>query len=285
MGIDLLDEYKTSYRPGQSFRQEVAKYIERCHLEDGGYFFARVPPSGGLDTYFALRSLSILPVKPDRPQAIARFFLSGIAEGVISGITGIFQAVEVLNEIGWMAEDLRNYARQRIMAVQNKAGGFGAYEDVDLAVPSELQNTYRAVRVLKTIGADFDKEKVNGFVFSFLRPDGGYGARGYSTLASTFYATEIYKLLGVDVEKLNGTKDYLRTIEENTEAQFIEGLYWSTMGLANLGMKPNRPDKVMTFVMMCQRLGGGFSRAAVMGIPTLENTFCAVSILREIGAL
>ena len=278
-------EYKTSYKLVQPFHRQVAKYIERCHLEDGGYFFARVPPSGGLDTYFAVKSLSILGVKPDRPQTIARFFLDGIAQGVISGITGIFLAVEVLNDIGRMAEDLRNYAWQRIMALQNKAGSFGAYEDIDVEVPSELQDTFRAVRVLKIIGADFDKERVNGFVFSFLRPGGGYEAKGYSTLASTFYATEIHKLLGVDVGKLNATRDYLRTIEENTEAQFIEGLYWLTMGLANLGMKPNMPDKVMTFVMMCQRLGGGFSRAPVMAIPTLEDTFYALSILREIGAL
>ena len=138
MGVDLLDEYKTSYRPGQSFRQEVAKYIERCHLKDGGYFFARVPPSGGLDTYFAVKSLSILGLKPDRPRATAHFFLSGIAEGVISGITGIFLAIEVLNEIGRMTEDLRNYARQRIMALQNKAGCFDAYKDIDVEVPSEL---------------------------------------------------------------------------------------------------------------------------------------------------
>ena len=285
LGMDLLDEYKTSYRLGQSFRRKVIGYIEECHLEDGGYFFARVPPSGGLDTYFAVKSLSILGVKPDRPEAIARFFLSNIAEGMIGGIIGIFLAVEVLNEIGRMTEGLRNYARQRIMALQNKAGGFGAYKDIRVEVPSELQNTYRAVRVLKIIGADFDKEKVNGFVFSFLRPDGGYGAKGYSTLASTFYATEIYKLLGVDVGKLKDTKDYLHTIEENTEAQFIEDLYWLILGMANLGVKTNMPDKVMSFVMMCQRLRGGFSRAPVMGISTLEDTFYALSILREIGAL
>jgi len=104
-------------------------------------------------------------------------------------------------------------------------------------------------------------------------------------LASTFYATEIYKLLGVDVGKLNATRDYLRMMEENIEAQFIEDLYWLVLSLANLGVKTNMPDKVMTFVMMCQRLGGGFSRAPVMAIPTLEDTFYALSILREIGAL
>ena len=282
---NTLKEHETSYRLGHSFRPKVIDYIERCHLEDGGYFFARVPPSGGLDTYFAVRSLSILGVKPGRPQAIACFFLSGIVDGTIGGITGVFLAVEVLSALGQMTDKLRNYARLQIMALQNKAGGFGAYQDIDVEVPSELQNTYRAVRVLKIIGADFDKEKVNSFVFSFLRPDGGYGAKGYSTLASTFYAMEIHKLLGVDVGKLNATRDYLRTTEENTQAQFIDSLYWLVLGLANLGEKTNMPYRVLAFVMMCQRLGGGFSRAPVMGIPTLEDTFYALSILRKIRAL
>lgn len=285
MGIDLLDEYRISYRPGQSFRQEVAKYIESCHLEDGGYFFARVLPSSGLDTFFAVKSLSILGVKPHRPEAIAGFFLNDVKEGKLVGITSIFLAVEVLNELGRITDELRNYAQPRIMAFQNQAGGFGAYKNIRVEVPSELQNTYRAIRVLKIIGADFDKEKVTSFVSSFLRPDGGYGAKGYSTLASTFYATEIYKLLGMDVGKLNATRDYLRMMEDNMEVQFIEDLYWLVMGLANLGEKTNMRSGIMKFVMMCRRLGGGFCRVPVMGIPTLEDTFYALSILREVGAL
>jgi hypothetical protein len=283
--IDLLSGYETSYRLGRSFRREVVRYIERCHLEDGGYFFARVLPSGGLDTYFAVKSLSTLGVKPNRPEAIASFFLNNIAKGALGGITGIFLAVEVLNELGRMTDELRNYAQPRIMALQNKAGGFGAYEDINVEVPSELWNTYRAVKVLKIIGAEFDREKVNRFIFSFLRPDGGYGARGYSTLASTFYATEIHKLLGVEAAKLSATRDYLRRREENEQAQFIEDLYWLVLSLANLGEKTNVPDRVTRFVMMCQRSGGGFSRAMIMGIPTLEYTFYAVSILHETGAL
>lgn len=282
---NTLEQYETSYTFGRSFHLGVTRYIERCHLEDGGYFFARVPPSGGLDTYFAVKSLSILRVKPKRPESIASFFLNHIADGTLGGITGIFLAVEVLNELGRMTDELRNYARPWIRALESKAGGFGAYEDVDVEVPSELQNTYQAVRVLKIIEADFDREKVSRFISGFRRPDGGYGVKGYSTLASTFYATEIHKLLGVEAAKLPAIRDYLRQIEENWEVQFIEDAYWLVLGLANLGEKTNVPDRVTRFVMMCQRSGGGFSRAPVMAIPTLEHTFYALSILREVGAL
>ena len=263
----------------------MVKYIERCHLEDGGYFFARIPPSNGLDTYFAVKSLSILGVKPDRHEAIASFFLNDLKAGTLGGMTGIFLAVEVLNELGRLTDDLRSYAHQRIMLRQNKVGGFGALEDIYIEVPSELEETYRAVRVLKIIGADFDSEKVIRFVSSFLRSDGGYGAKGYSTLASTFYATEIHKLLGVEMGKLNATRDYLRKREGSWQVQFIEDVYWLVLGLANLGEKTNVLEWVTRFVMMCQRSNGGFSRATIIGIPTLEYTFYALSILREIGVL
>ncbi|MCR4394444.1 MAG: hypothetical protein NUV31_08765, partial [Dehalococcoidales bacterium] len=79
--LDWLNECKTADRLGHSFRRDVLGYIERCHLEDGGYFFARISPSSGLDTYFAVKSLSILGVKPDRPEAIADFFLNDVKEG------------------------------------------------------------------------------------------------------------------------------------------------------------------------------------------------------------
>ena len=281
----LSSRYKRSPNLSRSLRRQVVRYIEHCHLEDGGYFFARVPPSSGLDTYFAVKSLSILGVKPDRPDAIADFFLNDLKEGTLGGMTGVFLAVEVLNELGRMTDELKSYAKRRIMALQNEAGGFGAYKDIDVEVPSELQDTYRAVRVLKIIGIDFDREKVNRFTFGFLRPDGGYGARGQSTPASTFYATEIHKLLGMDTGKQAATGDYLRRREGNWQVQFIEDIYWLVLGLANLGEKTNVPDRVVRFVMECQRQNGGFSRATVMGIPTLEYTYYALSTLKEVGAL
>jgi hypothetical protein len=56
-------------------------------------------------------------------------------------------------------------------------------------------------------------------------------------------------------------------------------------GLANLGDKPISPDRVNEFVLKCQRRNGGFARAPIMGIPTLEYTFYALSILKEMEVL
>jgi hypothetical protein len=78
---------------------------------------------------------------------------------------------------------------------------------------------------------------------------------------------------------------YLINREKNWQVQFIEDLYWLVEGLANLGEKSNFPDRIIRFIMECQRQNGGFSRATIMGIPTLEYTYYALSILKETGAL
>jgi hypothetical protein len=224
-------------------------------------------------------------MKPQRPEAVVSFFLRQMREGALNSIPSLFNAVEVINELDQITDNLRGFAQKQIMPWQNKAGGFGAVENVYIEVSSELEETYRAVRILKAIGAIFDEQAVTGFVSSLLNRDGGYGSNGHSTLASTFYATAIHKLLGVHILKLASTRAYLRRREETLQIQFIEDLFWLVEGLANLGEKPNFPDRAIEFVLECQRQNGGFARATIMGIPTLEYTFYALSILKEIEAL
>lgn len=281
----LLKRYKPYYRARGSLLQELINYIERCHLEDGGYFFARIPPSSGTDTYFAVKSLALMGVKPSNPEAVIDFFLRQIKACTLSGIVGIFSAVEVISELGQVTDSLRIYAENQISKWQNKAGGFGALENIYVEVSSELEETYRAVRTLKVIDSIPDEQVIVGFVSSLLNQDGGYGRNGHSTLASTFYATEIYKLLGVGAQKPDSTRSYLKMREKGRQIQFIEDLYWLVGSLANLGEKPCSTGRITNFILACQRPNGGFARAAIMGIPTLEYTFYALSILIAIGAL
>jgi hypothetical protein len=273
-----------------SLRQQIAGYIESCQLEDGGFFFARIPPSSARDTYFAVKSLHLIGEKPRRTSAIVNYFLHRTKNSSLYGLGEIFAAAEVINELDQkMIPSLRNHA-QWISRLQNKAGGFGATENIDVEVPSELEDTYRAIRTLKITGTDFDEQKVTSFVSSLLNQDGGYGGGGHSTLASTFYATEIHKVLRIEIPKLTSTRDYLRGREDKWRANFakgqvdfIENLFWLVKGLANTGEKSNIPERITEFVMACQRANGGFARTTIMGIPTLEYTFHAVSILYDIN--
>jgi hypothetical protein len=271
------------FEAGHPLRIDVVKYIESCHMKDGGYFFAQVEPSGGLDTYCAVKSLSILGAKPGHPRATVNFFLDRFKRGILVDIPGIFFAAEVLSDLGAMTSSFRSYALAKLPAFRNDAGGFGSYQNMYIEIPSELRATYRAVRVLETIGGDFDKDGIRRFTRKFLNEDGGYGGKGYSTLPSTFYATETYKMLGSDIGELTATKEFLRK-REGKYVQYVEDMYWLVMALANLGEKTRAPQKVAEFVTMCQRRNAGFARSTY-GIPTLEYTFYALSVLREVGVL
>jgi hypothetical protein len=39
--------------------RSVQDYIHSCRVDDGGYFFARIPPGSLLDTYYAVMALSM----------------------------------------------------------------------------------------------------------------------------------------------------------------------------------------------------------------------------------
>lgn len=268
-----------------SFQKEVTAYIEQRHLEDGGYFFARMPPSCGMDTYFAVKSLAILGKKPDRQDMVINFLLKLMRDDSWGGIPGVFVAVSVLAELGQLTNDIFRYAKERIMATQNKAGGFGTYKNIDVEISSELEGTCRAVAVLKTVRAGYDKQKTINFVLRFQNQDGGYGSKGRSTLASTFYATETLRMLDFETSGLDETKNYLRDKEGNWQVQFIEDLHWLVKALSNVGEKFKFSKRAINFVRDCQRSNGGFSRTRIMGIATLEYTYYALSILREVGAI
>jgi len=272
-------------RNESSLKEKVIRYIENCRLEDGGYFFARVPPSSRLDTYFAVKSLALLKTVPESPAHTAAFFLDDFKEGTLTGMTAIFTGVEVLHELGQITEEVKDYALRHVISYQNSAGGYGALQDFDVELTSELQDTYRAVKVLTDIKAGIDKPQISGFLRGYLNADGGYGRNGYSTLASTFYATAVHRMLGTDTKTMQSTRDYLRQRERRWQVEFIEDIYWLTMGLVNTGERVELTDKIRHFVTECQRPNGGFARAVEIGIPTLEYTFYAVSVLNCLDML
>jgi hypothetical protein len=50
--------------------EQTAHYIESCQTEDGGFFFARIPPSPAGDTYHSVKSLQILRRQPANRDAV-----------------------------------------------------------------------------------------------------------------------------------------------------------------------------------------------------------------------
>jgi hypothetical protein len=271
----------------REWRQQVIEYVEKCHLEDGGYFFAQVAPSNCRDTYFATESLRLLGTRPRNLSETVGFLVEqskmNRGWGFLFGAFFITQSLRQLEcSIGWLSEE---YA-PRILRLQDAYGGFG--QGVYLInVFSELENTYMAVESLKALGVTgWDESKVIDFALAYMNRDGGFGEEGHSNLISTYYATEILALLGYPLRELARLARYLREKEHNWDKlYFLDEIFFLISAQSRLGQKPLFPEAICDFVLQCQRRNGGFARATPIGISTLESTYHALAILSQIDAL
>jgi hypothetical protein len=259
----------------------IAGYIESCQTEDGGFFFARIPPSGGADTYYAVRSLQLLGREPAGAEAV-RSWLRESAQGELTANPkGIFFLVETALALSLPVSEVRGWAAG-LSDWANAEGGFGAWRNLDVEVSSELDITYRAVVTILDLGLELNREEVSHFVLRFLNMDGGFGANSLSTLASTFYAVQTLSRLGAPPLEL--TVEWLRTRETLWDILYMEQLYPLVMSLNAMGETIRERDRAIDFVLHCRRGNGGFARAR-FGIPTLAYTHHALHVLSTLEAM
>jgi len=257
--------------------ERIAKYIESCQTEDGGFFFARIPPSGAADTCYAVNSLRLLGRKPVDPEAVIGWLRDAARGSLVANPKGVFFLVETGLVMGVPTTELRRWA-DRLRGWSNAEGGFGAWRNVDVEASSELDITYRATITMLDLGMGLDYGRLSRFLFRFLNDDGGFGVNGFSTLASTFYAVQILSRLGVLPQELYATVEWLCRREALWDVPYLEHLYWLASSLNVLGVAVGNRSRALDFALDCQHHGGGFARARY-GIATLENTHYALEVL------
>ncbi len=262
--------------------EHIRQYVEKCQLDDGGFFFARIPPSSLMDTYYAVKILSALELEPSRPDKIKDYVLNTVKKFSYIGINGLFAAAEVLHELKGNLNALSGFLL-RLNALKNSMGGFGAVKNLDLEIVSELETTYRVLVILDRLDIEYDHSQILGFALKFKNDDGGFGHSRISTLASTFYATEILNMTGYDKSELKLTPQFLRGKENVWKLNYIEDIYWLIFSSLNMHEKVHMAEWMVSFVKGCQRASGGFARKDVMGIATLQDTWYAVSILKALN--
>jgi hypothetical protein len=265
-------------------RQRVVSYVESCQTPDGGYFFARVPPASGQDTYHAVKCLALMGRKPLGLSALKDWLTEAADTSIARNLRGLYFLSEVHRELQMSAEPLLKGV-DSVRALQNAYGGFGTADRVYVEVPSELEATYCAVATLQNLDIPVDAQRLASFVQRLQNTDGGFGAEGRSSLASTYYALATLARLGQPADNPLATLAWLHQREEGADdVQYLEHLFWLTRGLEALGEGVRHPEKAAAFTLGCQRPGGGFGRAH-WGIATLEDTQQAVAILKSVGYL
>jgi len=285
-----MDEERRHFSTGLTPRlaapdQElIIHYVETRRTSDGGYFFARIPPSSAYDTYYATATLRLLGRNPTDADGVIGW-LKKWAEGTPRGHTHpAFLAAGILHSLSHDAKTVRRFLRNHFGWRPGNTY-FNSPRQVYIEVVSPLETLYEEVTLYTWMEREVDKEEVIRFLERFHNGDGGFGPDSRSTLASSFYAAKVLSLLGYADDLVQGLERYFREQEKDRLLYFLEDLYWLVGGLNAIGQEMESKEAVAGFVLECQRQNGGFARAALMGIPTLEYTFYAVSLLAMTGLL
>ena len=262
----------------------VAGYVESCRVADGGYFFAQISPASAQDTFFALACLRLLGREPQDVAGVKRWVEEWRrTPSNVASVHGVYLLCGLLEELGEGLDSSRPYA-WLVADSENSVGGFGAYEDVYVESASELQATYEAVSVLRRLGCALKLERIERFLRRFRQPDGGLGLHR-STLPSTYHACATLAQLPDSGPLMEGAGLYLQRRAQEWDVYFLDDVYWLVQGLSLTGGAAPFASQAATHVLACQRPQGGFARAPVIGIPTLEHTYYALQVLDSVGLL
>jgi len=271
-------------------KKEIIRYLEDCHLEDGGYFFAKITPSSGLDTCLAVKTLKMLGVKPAKIDPIVQFWQDQDTEGNLSDVTGLYFLVETIKALGLPLDNFKkykNFLESYELKTENKSDKIlinieiaPIYADL---VDNEAQTIFYLVTLIKDLNCRIDNTLIKTQLNFFQNNDGGFGVMKGSQLATTFYCLNIANLIGYKLKNKDQTERYL--FSQLGRINYLEEYYWAVESLVLLGKIIPNKDKIITFLNACKRDNGGFSRSQFMGISTIEYTFQAVSLLKRLGEL
>jgi len=275
-------------------KDEIYRYIEKCHLADGGYFFAQITPSSGLDTCLAIKTLNLLGLKPKNPEAVISFWEIEENEGNLNDLNGLFLAIQSYKDLGYPLNGFEKY-KDLLLSFFRNEGFFKIRKyilekeelsSLDLSIASiyldilegESRQVHYLITLLSELGVKFDKKMFVEYVNSLTNDDGGFGSIVGSQASTTYYCLEILNVAAQLDNRVSKIDLFLT--QQFQSANYLEEYFWAIKGLALLKKEIPEKKKMWSFLEGCYRGNGGFSRSQFMGISTIEYTYYAVSILK-----
>lgn len=273
-------------------KQEIVAYIEARHLSDGGYFFARIGPSSGLETCLAVKTLNLLGVEVKNAGSVLSFWQNQAAKGNLDNLLAVYLMVETYKELNVPFDCTKKAACRildrtkdalihppRIKKTLSKAETelAGAMNYVSL-IGRDLENLYYYVRLSHDLDIPLDTNTIVGHVQPFRNADGGFGHEDCSDPMVTFHALGIMKTVSHSIESPRKLKSYLHS--QLACLDYLERLYFVVKAMALIDEPLQEVGKIREFIEGCYRKRGGFGRARSMGIATIEYTFMASSVLQ-----
>jgi len=269
----------------EEVRQRVVDYILARRNDDGGYTSVQFTDSNARDTFLALATLRELDVTPPNEEQTV-VWLRSFPLADLGSIYYVNKSLCILEQPLVDVEEIFEKLR-------NEYGGYGTL-DVDVESTSELETTMMSVELMRMLNKELDGVKTTNFVLKLKNPDGGFGKGGISNLISTYHALRVLSLLDYEVKALDDSANYVVTcaspsggftVKPGIEPAFMESTYAGFMSLKLLERFPECLYKTADFVLSCLNSNGGFRRSLEHGISSFENTYCAISILKDLGVI
>jgi len=264
------------------FRSRILTYIRERRCPSGGYCFYRLDEPNAGDTYYALRTLSLL------------------GEEVQDNETGEFLR-DLQNPDGSYSSYAAALFAGRGLRMLGKRPSYLLQEYIDRSLPSFDPNTqvietfslfdplltWVSLHLLHSVPIpDSRKDNLVDTLLGLQAVSGGFGLP-VATLLDTWQASEALVLLGYPPEDLKAA-GFLHACEDpefgylgrpGTRPPYLEHLYAGLRLSAVMETPPRYPAACRSFLERCTHRSGGFVRSIFGGSPTLEFTALAVESL------
>lgn len=269
-----------------SWVDKVINYVVVRQNEDGGYAFAQGLESNLQDTYYGLTILDLLSGPFPNIQKTLTWLHDFSVENKLNLHYYVTKALMLLDE------SPSNQVHDFMASFLASHKEFGTTE-VFVEVASEFEVTFMVTELANILKIELNKDNLTKGLLRYKNDEGGFGAHGHSNLNSTYHAAASLNNLRYPVRSLKDTLAFVRSCEKpsggftvvsNTFPPYMEHVYYGVFTLDLLGGRLGYPEETAKFVFRCQNPRGGFARSDI-GIPTFEDTFYAVNILRKIGKL
>jgi len=160
--------------------------------------------------------------------------------------------------------------------------------EADIESPSELEQTFLSLKLLRLVENKLSLEKTEDLILSLQNPDGSFGRSGYSRLGATYHALASLELLGFNARTLRRTADWVKSCEipsggfratpDSHDSYIVmDDVYYGVMSLEVVGEECRYPSQTLDVIARFQNANGGFRRSIFLGISTFESTYHAMA--------
>jgi len=226
--------------------------------------------------------LGATPTNPNKTIDFARRLQH--EDGGFDSVYVAHYVIMVLRELGVR---LQLSFERFLLSLQRTHGGFGVME-ADIESPSELEQTFLSLKLLRIAGHKLSLDKTRDLILSLQNPDGSFGRSGHSRLGATYHALASLDLLGFEAKTLRRTVDWVKSCEipsggfrptpDSHDSYIVmDDIFYGVMSLDVVGEECRYPSQTLDMIARFQNSNGGFRRSIFLGISTLESTYHGVA--------